>query len=373
MAVEQPREVEAQIHGDILETIFSHVPLTDLVPVSHVSKAWMRAVAFSIRHVSPIKPWLVVHTQSNRNPHVTTAHAYDPRSHVWVEIHRPSMKHVSAVRSSHSVLLYTLTPTQFSFSFDPLHLAWHRVDAPRVWRTDPVVAVVGHRVVVAGGTSDFEDDPLAVEMYNMKTRSWETCASMPDTLKYSTASAWLSAAVDEHRLYVTEKNSGLTYSLDPNTKKWHGPYSLRPDQNVFFCVTGTIQDRFVVAGLVGDAENVKSVRLWEIRDESELECCEVLGEMPKEMVEKMKGESGCVPSIGMASVGDFLYIYNPSEPEEIIACEVEHGKCKWGCVRNAALNDGSRMHRLVVSCADVTMEDLQRAVSENWRFAAKDL
>ncbi|KAI4314354.1 hypothetical protein L6164_027272 [Bauhinia variegata] len=371
MAIEEQREAEAPIHGDMLEAILSHVPLTDLVPACHVSKAWKRAVAYSIGHVNPIKPWLTVHSQSNRAPHVTTTHAYDPRSRVWLEIHEPSMNHVSAVRSSHSTLLYTLTPTKFTFSFDPLHVKWHHVDAPSVWRTDPVVALVGQRVVVAGGTSDFEDDPLAVEMYNLKTQSWETCASMPDALKYSTASAWLSAAVDEHRMHVTEKNSCLTYSLDPDTRIWHGPYDLRPSENVFFCVTGTIRNRFIAVGLVGDAENVSSVKLWEIRGGSEMGCCEELGEMPKEMVEKMKGEGGCVPSIAMAAVGDFVYMYNPWEPDDIIVCEVEHGKCKWGCIRNVALNDGTRMHRLVVSCANVTMKDLQMAVSENWRFAVK--
>ncbi|KAI4314355.1 hypothetical protein L6164_027273 [Bauhinia variegata] len=369
MAIEEQREAEAPIHGDILEAILSHVPLTDLVPACHVSKAWKQAVDFSIGHVNPIKPWLVVHTQSNRAPHVTTTHAYDPRSHVWVQIHEPSVKHVSAVRSSHSTLLYTLTATKFAFSLDPLHVMWHHVDAPRVWRTDPVVAVVGHHIIVGGGTSEFEDDPLAVEMYNLKTHSWETSASMPENLKYSTASAWLSAAVDEHRMYVTEKNSGMTYSLDPNTKIWHGPYDMRLNQNVFFCVTGTICNRFIVAGLMGEADNVSSVILWEIRRE----CCEELGEMPKEMMEKIKGDGGYVPSIAMATAGDFVFMYNPAEPDEIIACEVERGKCKWGCVRNVALNDDTRMHRLVVSCADLKMEDLQRAISENRRFAVKDM
>ena len=360
------------IHGDILEVILSHVPLVDLVPASHVSKAWKRAVSFSLRHVNPIKPWLLVHTQENRLPHVTTTHAYDPRSHVWLEVRGPSISHVCAVRSSHSTLLYSLSPTKFSFSIDPLHLTWHHVDPPHVWRTDPVVALVGDCIIVAGGAWDFEDNPLVVEIYDLNTHTWDTCASMPAILKDSTASTWLSVAVDGNRMYVTEKNSCVTYFLDPNNKTWHGPYDLRPDQNIYTCVTGILHNRLIMVGAVGDSENVKSVKLWEVRGELELDWeLKEIGEMPEEMVEKLKGESGCVPSVTVASMADFVYIHNSSEPEEMIVCEAVHEGHKWGSVRNMAAKDGSRMQRMVIGCADVNLEDLQRAVSENGRFVVK--
>ena len=86
---------EAPIHGDILEAIFSHVPLIHLVPASHVSNSWKRAVSSSLAHVRPIKPWLIVLTQSLRASHVTTLHAYDPRSHVWLQINNSKYCHTS--------------------------------------------------------------------------------------------------------------------------------------------------------------------------------------------------------------------------------------------------------------------------------------
>ncbi|XP_061372753.1 F-box/kelch-repeat protein At1g23390 [Gastrolobium bilobum] len=373
MAQEREAE-EAPIHGDVLEAIFSHVPLIHLAPASHVSKAWNRAVSSSLTHVRPIKPWLMVLTQSTRASHVTTLHAYDPRSHVWLQIqHEPSInnkRHASAVRSSHSTLLYTLSPGEFAFSDGKLNLAWHHVPPPRVWRTDPIVARVGQRVVVAGGACEFEDDPLAVEMYDTESSAWVTCQSMPALLKGSTASTWLSVAVVGDAMHVTEKNSGLTYSFDPIARKWKGPFDLRPDQSVYCCITGTLGKRLVVAGLVGEAENMKGVKLWVVKGELG-SGMEELGEMPKEMLEKVKSGSE-LGSVEMTWVGDFVYVRNTSEPEEMVVCEVvDGGLCEWRNVRNAAVNDGTRM---VLCGGDVCMEDVQKAMtSEKWRFCMKQL
>ncbi|TKY69888.1 F-box/kelch-repeat protein [Spatholobus suberectus] len=361
---------EAPIHGDILEAIFSHVPLIHLVPASHVSKSWNRAVSSSLAHVRPIKPWLIVLTQKPRAPHVTALHAYDPRSHVWLEIKHRTCHPSSPVRSSHSKLLFTLTPSEFAFSLDALHLDWHRAPSPRVWRTDPVVACVGQRVVVAGGACEFEDDPLAVEMYDAESRAWETCQSMPALLKGSTASSWLSVAVAGEIMHVTEKHSGVTYSFDTMAKTWKGPFDLRPDESVFHCVTGTLGERLMVAGVVGELGNVRGVKLWEVQGGLGSGMEEV-GEMPKEMVRKVLGGSE-LGSMEVTWVGDFVYVRNTAKAEELVACEVVNGvRCEWRSVRNAAVNCGGRM---VVCGGDVCMEDLQRAVlSENRIFCMKQV
>ncbi|XP_059447826.1 F-box/kelch-repeat protein At1g23390-like [Corylus avellana] len=360
-------EEEAPIHGDILETILSHVPLIDLAPSCHVSKTWERAVTSSLRHLNPTKPWLVVHTQSTRSPYATTMHAYDPRSSVWVEIQQPSINYVSALRSSHSTLLYMLSPFKISFSVDPLNLTWHRADASLVWRPDPIVALVGHRIVVAGGTCDFGEDPLAMETYDLRTRTWDTCGSMPSILKDSAASTWLSVAVDEHRMYLTEKSSGVTHVFNPSTKTWQGPFDLRPGKQVFSSLIGFVSDRMVLVGLIGDAENVKGVKLWEVEGEmSELKLKE-MGEMPTELVEKLKGESPCVTSIAMTSMGDYAYLHNPSDPGELILCEVADGVCKWGSLRNAVVNDATRMRNLVFTCSNVGLGDVEDSLRSGRR------
>ncbi|XP_027347590.1 F-box/kelch-repeat protein At1g23390-like [Abrus precatorius] len=372
---------EAPIHGDILEAIFSHVPLIHLVPARHVSNAWKRAVSSSLRHVNPVEPWLTVHIQSNRALHVTNTFAYDPRSRAWLQIHAPHTHHSSPLRASHSSLVYTLSPTEFTFSLDPLHLTWHHAHAPRVWRTDPVVARVGTSIVVAGGVCDFEDDPLAVEMYDTESRAWVMCPSMPAILKDSTASTWLSVAVAGEKMYVTEKSSGMTCSFDCNTTTWQGPYNLRPHESVVGCVTGTIQRRLMVLGLIGDAENVKGVKLWEVKGESEVGLwCEEVGEMPKEMMLKLMGEDGCfgvVGSIVVNWIGDFVYVQNPMQVENMIVCEVvgggARGGWKWSTVKNLVVNDATRMGRMLFSGGDVGVHDLQTALSANCRFVLKDI
>ncbi|KAK0573305.1 hypothetical protein LWI29_006135 [Acer saccharum] len=374
---ENQQEDTNEIYGDMLESIFSHVPLTDLVPASHVSKAWNRAVFSSLRHFNKVKPWLMVHTQRKRPPHVKTTLAYDPRSRVWIEIRQPPVGHVSELRSSHSTLLYMLSPTRLSFSSDPLNLTWHHVDVPLSWRTDPIVAAAGDCIVLAGGACDFEDDPLAVEIYNLRNRTWERCENMPAILKDSAAATWLSVAASRSKIYVSEKYSGLTYSFDPETKTWRGPYNLRPDPNMFFSTIAFSDDnRLILVGLTGVPESVSSVKVWEVKGES-LEELREIGEMPEEVVEKLKGNKSCeVSSVTVTSAGDTLYIHNNSNPEEIAVCEiVEDGVCEWSSLKNVLVNDETQvMDRLVFTSSRVSMADLQRALTrENTTFAVKHI
>ncbi|BBN69120.1 Kelch repeat-containing F-box family protein [Prunus dulcis] len=284
---------EAPLYGDILESILSHVPLLHLVPPATCpSPGDTPSLPPSATSTENIKPWLIVLTQTTRYPYVTSALAYDPASQVWIDIHpQPSnIPSIPILRSSHSTLLYMLSPSKFAFSTDPLHHTWHHAAAPLVWRTDPIVALVGHRIIVAGGTCDYEDDPLAVEMYDVTTRTWDTCDSMPAILKDSAASTWLSVAVDDSKMYVTEKISGVTYSFDPNSKAWFGPYDLRPDGSVFISVIGFANGRLILVGAVGNAENLKGVKVWEVKG-ALLERKEMIGEMPAEMVEMVKGRA----------------------------------------------------------------------------------
>ncbi|GAV70612.1 Kelch_1 domain-containing protein [Cephalotus follicularis] len=368
---EEEEEAAATIHGDILEAILSHLPLIFLPPACHVSLAWHHA-AFSSLGYNKIKPWLILHNQNTRKSHEATMHAYDPRSHLWIQVMQPlaSMTYqVSTLRSSTSAILYMLSPSKFSFSVDPLHLTWQHVDPPRVWRADPVVALVGHKVVLAGGTHFFEDDALSVEMYDTETGSWDTCDSMPDILRDSAASTWLSVAVNDNKMYVADKASGVTAWFDPITKTWRGPYDLLPEGNVYHSVIGSLNDRLILVGLIGDAEDVKSVKMWEV--DTELVKLREIGEMPNSLVNRLKGESCYMTSIGVNMMGDHVYIHNPAAPHEIVVCEmVVKGMCEWGSVRNEAVNDP--MCTLVFTCSDVGLADLDRAfMSEKRSFVVK--
>ncbi|KAM0965223.1 hypothetical protein ACFX2C_021158 [Malus domestica] len=317
-----------ELYGDILESILSRVPLLHLVPACHVSKSWKRTGYSSLRRFHRnIKPWLIVLAQATRSPYHTTAHAYDPDSHAWIDIHsQPMIGSISTLRSSNS-LLYALSPSKFAFSTDPLHYTWHMVDAPLIWRTDPITGV----------------------------------DSIPAVLEDSAASTWLSVAVDDSKMYVMDKGSGVTCSFDPDSSTWSGPYDLRPDETVFSAVIGFADDRLILVGAVGSAENLEGVKVWEVNGVS-FECKELVGEMPEAMVEKLKGESDCVASIGMSCMGHMVCLHNPWSPEELILCELAEGGCSWGSVRNAAVDDRTRMQKLVVTCSKVGLPDLHKAL-----------
>ncbi|GAB4839763.1 hypothetical protein Ancab_020473 [Ancistrocladus abbreviatus] len=366
-------ETEAPIYGDLLEAILSHVPLINLVPACLVSKSWHRAVLSSLSNFNRVKPWLLVHNQGFQGYSTPKAHAYDPRSHAWVEILQPSVNLHSTLRSSNSNLVYALSSKTLSFSLDPLHVVWHQVDGPRVWRVDPLVALVGSRIVVAGGGGEYEDDPLVVEMYDIEKREWVTCQSMPGILKDSAASTRLSVASDDGEMFVTEKTSGMTYTFSPDTKTWSGPYDLRPaGGRVFSSTVGFSGDNLILAGVIGLDREVKGVKLWRV-ERGSMNCIEI-AEMPVEMVEKLKGERGDLSSISISATDNLVCLYKDREAEEVVMCEFgDGGACEWGSVRNAAWNDKSNItERVVLSCGRVEIGDLQKAFKlPNVKLVAK--
>ncbi|KAL1828730.1 hypothetical protein DCAR_0207986 [Daucus carota subsp. sativus] len=365
------KEEEAPIHGDILEVVLSHVPLTDLVLASHVSHSWNGAVSSSLRYYNHPKPWLLYHTQTSRPPYATTTHAYDPRSDVWIRFEMPSIKYVNVLRSSYSDLLYMLSPWSFAFSVDSLHLTWQHAPPPSVWRTDPIVAVVGRHVVVSGGACGLEDDLHAVEIYDIDSGAWTACDFMPSLLRDSAASTWLSVAVDNHKLFVSEKHSGTTYAFDPVTTNWFGPFEIRPDPKMFYSVIGYSNNRLIVTGLLGQPENVVGLKIYEVNTQSFN--CELIAEMPACLIEKMKREVFEITSIGVCTAGNYMYIYNPGEVGEVFVCEVVDGGCRWRSKRNAAANDRRKLYRNVYTCGQVSVDDLNRAMRlENWRFLEAD-
>ncbi|KAI3435201.1 F-box domain-containing protein [Psidium guajava] len=368
------------LHGDVLELTLSHVPLVDLVPAARVSRSWSLAVSSSLSHFRKPKPWLLVHYQSTRSPHVVSTRAYDPRSRVWMDLEvgpdrrQPAATLASALRSSHSTLLYGLSPARLSFSSDPLHLTWRHASPPSAWRVDPVVALVGSRLVVAGGACDFEDDPLSVEVYDTQAHTWSVCASMPAPLKDSSASVWLSVAADRRRMYAMEKLTGATHAFDPEVGAWRGPYDLRPDRDAFYSVIGFAGDRLVVLGLLGNSEDVKGVKLWGsigVGADKLEEICE----MPEELVKELKDDNCCVSSISMCSRGDFVFVYSNSKPEIVFWCEREDesGVWRWGTARDAAARGRNLGQRVAYTCAEVGIRELREAAATgNGRFVVME-
>ncbi|KAJ4972876.1 hypothetical protein NE237_006050 [Protea cynaroides] len=358
-AKQQPQE--APIHGDVLEEILTHLTLLDLLAASRVSKVWRIAVTSSLLISPRVKPWLIIHALHPRNHSPTSTSAFDPASRVWLSLNTGNLPTAgSEIRSSHSQnILYTFSTRTFSFSFDAFHLMWHHAEAPRVWRQNPIIARFGCHVIIAGGTCDYvDDDPLAVEMYDTESRRWEMCGPMPVELKDSATSTWLSAAATDRTLYLLEKRSLVICSFDAETKTWGPTFNLTLD--VFHSIIGVANKRLVLVGLIGEPDELQGVGLWEV-DQVSYECRKI-GEMPEVMVESLRNENSMFWMPCASMEGDFIYVYNPANPEWIFFCELKERMCQWSQVLNPTAKDHNRMERFVFTCGKMGMYDLEKAV-----------
>ncbi|XP_047333080.1 F-box/kelch-repeat protein At1g23390-like [Impatiens glandulifera] len=353
------------IQGDILESILSLIPLINLTQALHVSKEWRIAVSSSLL-LNPPKPWFFIHYQNIRYPYAISTSAYDSRSKDWIQIDRSAMACVSALRSSHSSLLYMMSPAGLSFSSDPFHLKWVHADAgPLVWRSDPIVALVAGKVIVAGGGCDFEDDPLAVEIYDSSTGLMELSEPMPATLKDSAASTWLSVATDGHILYVMEKYTGMMHTFNPESDIWSRPHDISTYHNGFNSNITFSNGRLILIVLIGDMENAISLKLWSVNTKNFEK--EEIGEMPSEMFDKMKIESFQITSINVYSAGNWIYIYNSSELGDLYVCEIVNGGFRW-TVEKVPVKNG-RWKAMAITCSEVGIYDVDEAVKEeNWKY-----
>ncbi|PWA71927.1 F-box domain, cyclin-like protein [Artemisia annua] len=371
-------EQQSPLHGDILQSILSHVPLIHLIPASHVSKTWSTTVTTTTKTITTTtKPWLIIHTQTSRHPYPTQTHIYDPDSSSWIQIIQPSIKYISSLRSSHSNLLYMISPSHLSFSSDPMHVTWHHLLAPKIWRVDPVVAHVGDYVIVAGGVCDFEDDDkLAVEVYDLSLYKWRKSNPMPEVFSQSGSATWLSVSCDERdkKVFVMERSSGVTCCFDVVNNAWSGVYNLRPDPRVVYSVIGYLSDnRMIVVGRM--CENDKNViKVYGVSED--LSKCDEISEMPLEFVECLK--RGCVvmTSFDVVMAGNVMYVFSKEWGcEFIVMCEfVGNGGCKWSKVVNMVVKGGcvNVMDRMVYSCGRVGMEELRGAMrSGDRKFVVK--
>ncbi|RZC57004.1 hypothetical protein C5167_015848 [Papaver somniferum] len=363
--IQQLVEEETPLRGDLLVEIISRLPTINLVPSSYVSRSWEHAVISCLRNPSRAKPWLIIHMQNRRNLSLVISRAYDPDSNVWIEFTGPqsTTTYTSSLQSSNSNMLYMLKPSKLSFSTDPLHIIWHEVVPPRVWRTDPTVAIVGSYLVVAGGAYDFEEDPLAVELYDMASPgNWSRCQPLPVVLRNAAAASWLSVAVLGHKMYLLDKHSGTLCSFDANKKIWSeicSTLSLHPNPSIYFSVFGFAGERLILVGLMGDSEDPKSLGIWEV-DINGFDC-EEIGKMPQEIFERLKSVNPMLSSIDVSLAENFIYMYHSSSPGNIFFLDLNVGACEWGSVRSSFLDDRVLMDMFVFTCSKVGLNDLRKA------------
>lgn len=97
--------------------------------------------------------------------------------------------------------------------------------------------------------------------------------------------------------------------------------------------------------------------------------------MPVGLVKKLKSETFGISSISLCMAGDYAHIYNASEAEEVVVCELDAagGGCEWRSFKNVVAGEGNnRMERVVLTSSEVALSELRRAMgSEKARFTVQ--
>ncbi|KAF5733679.1 hypothetical protein HS088_TW16G00119 [Tripterygium wilfordii] len=108
-------------------------------------------------------------------------------------------------------------------------------------------------------------------------------------------------------MFVVEKSSGVMYWFDNCTRNWCGPCNLHcSDGNLYCCCIEFVNGRLILVGMilvgiVGEDENLKRMKVWEVYGE----CMEKLRKIG-EIKEEMMIDSGENFKVGMMITGDFV-------------------------------------------------------------------
>uniref|UniRef100_A0A0E0JZM8 WW domain-containing protein n=1 Tax=Oryza punctata TaxID=4537 RepID=A0A0E0JZM8_ORYPU len=314
---------DSVLHGDLLECVLLRVPHGELTASpALVSREWRRAAREAHqrhrrrrRHL----PCLVAHVQGvSRSTHV-----YDPRVPAWAS-DGWSVAGALPVRRCACAggdRVYALSLASMAVSEDAVGAAWRELPPPRVWRVDPVMAVVGPYVVVLGGGCGATAAAGVVEVLD-EGAGWTTCPPMPAPL----ASRWVSSAASERRVYVVERRTGWASWFDPATRQWGPARQLQlPEGNNTASIEswaacgvtasgGASEQLLVLAGGGGRGGNVS---LWGVDGDTLLLDAEANTSMPPEMSERLSLGAAGAGSIAAAAAGAASgYVYNASEPSK---------------------------------------------------------
>ncbi|XP_020584960.1 F-box/kelch-repeat protein At1g23390 [Phalaenopsis equestris] len=344
---------ESPLQGDLLESIFSHVPTIDLLSALHVSRTWRRAVLSSI-HRRPNRPWFFIHFLRRRGHHRRRglSAAYDPHSQCWY-----ILPHVTPPPPITCPFLRIAVP------FQPLAATWSLLPPPLLHRNDAVISLVNHTLIIAGGVCELGDRTCAVESLALDSASfeWENCEPMPESLRESAAATWLAVAASNNRLYVVERGDpGRLAWFDLALGRWSSLRRVRLSSNVLSisaigmgpdALDGA--DRLIVVGLM----DYGALGIWEVEPDK----CGIreIGMLPPEAVARIAGEGGeGMPAVGFLSLGGFGFLYELEGRGEVFACEFGSGKWNWEGIGWPPVVEEDPTAMVVFGCAVPAVEDL---------------
>uniref|UniRef100_A0A452XIE3 Uncharacterized protein n=2 Tax=Aegilops tauschii subsp. strangulata TaxID=200361 RepID=A0A452XIE3_AEGTS len=388
-----PAVAALYLHGDVLELVLERLPASDLSAAVAVSREWLRAVRSALRRLRRRLPWLVVHLHGCRRRTL----AYDPHSGVWLTVHVQAPRHalplnLRLVRSARGDRVCALSSSGLDVAGDPLGTsACVSLKSPSVWRVDPVLAVVGDRMVALGGACQLAlaagQVAAAAEVH--ESGNWITCDPLPSKLRESAAATWLSAAATDQRVYLTDRTTGWTSWFDPLKRRWGPTRCLRPDASVYTWGVAPGRagaERLMLFGAKreGEEANRVVVQAWEVDgDALDLSPGAAYDAMPSDMSERLfprdEDEDGeeMMRSIGVCGNATGGYVYNAAEPASgAVLYELTERQAgtvvkRWEWVPCALSVQAESLHRAVHACSMVGLDELQRGRASAGQAASK--
>ncbi|KAG6396494.1 hypothetical protein SASPL_142645 [Salvia splendens] len=130
---------------------------------------------------------------------------------------------------------------------------------------------------------------------------------MPRSLKDSASSLLLSAAATEEKLFLVEKQTGLTHWFDPEVNSWSDGIALNPSQPIQSCHVSYSSSAGLILVGICPIEDGETIKMWRIGENDF--SIEEIGEMSEYFVAGLKSDSEDF-SIDVRLAENFVLVYN---------------------------------------------------------------
>ncbi|XP_057855999.2 F-box/kelch-repeat protein At3g24760 [Cryptomeria japonica] len=327
--------ISQSLPDDVMEMIVAFLSISDLPRAALVCKQWHSFIASSpiCRELShslhKCKPWLFLVGAKKRR-----CLGFDPGARRWIRLPpfslNPDEQDVIIMEGDGFIFSISGDRLKFMNSFLNPRKWRESAAAMQVWRQNPLICHDRGKLIMIGGVHEFEENPLSVEMLDLKSGEWEMCDPLPGEFGQKASSTWLSSAVFSGKIYVLEKWKGDFCCYELQSKRWGKVMSVRPlassssSQCVkYFCLACRIG--LVLAGLIRENGDL-SFRMY-IVEENKMECKEGTElRMPDEMLKLIAGRetseeeeeeeeyssSSYAEHIECRGEGDLVYVFSKS-------------------------------------------------------------
>ncbi|KAJ8490400.1 hypothetical protein OPV22_012121 [Ensete ventricosum] len=309
----------SRLSCDLVDLIFSCLPLRSVVVAGAVCRQWRAVVsdpgfAAGAAAYRRRRPWFFLYGQNNVVVSKNQAFGFDPDAGEWIALpSSPSALHVDCFAGAGGFFFATTSSTRFCYA--PLLRGPWRETSPLFFsRCNPLVGVFfaaggQRRFVVVGGARfigglvDIED-PLAVEIYDPATDSWELCPPSP-------------AGVPHRKLVA------VALRRAPGRRAWTGVRTLRPP-GVLFSFLLACGDRLILAGLCNTPVGPPCFALWAV-DHHSMDFAEI-GVMPTDLLSSLfdtDDDDNKFASLKCIGLDGLVYVFNEDHHKAYPACVCE--------------------------------------------------